>query len=89
MKIKPVHFNHMKQEIDKVLIKFPDIAFEYEIGNFFRSESVKNLQMRFCFDVLSAAGLDTWVSSTLYPYMNDDHLFTALKRICPTVERKY
>jgi len=89
MKIKHKHFEHLKGEIESVLEKYPGLVQEYETGNFPRSESTKNLQQRFCFDLAYGAGLSRWISDNLYPYMNDNDLFTALKRIAPTVERKY
>ena len=89
MKIKQEHFEYLKNEIESALEKYPNLVQEYETGNFPRSESTKNLQQRFCFDLAYGAGLDRCISENLYPYMNDDHLFTALKRIAPTVARKY
>lgn len=89
MKIKPEHFQHLKTEIEAILSKYDRVVEEYEKGQFPRSEKVKDLQRRFCFDVLFGAGLSRWVSDNLYPYMNDDHLYTALKAICPKLERKF
>ncbi len=89
MKIKPEHFEHLKTEIEAILSKYDRVVDEYERGQFPRSEKVKDLQRRFCFDVLFGAGLSRWVSDNLYPYMNDDHLYTALKAICPKLERKF
>jgi hypothetical protein len=37
--------------------------------------------MRDRWDALSAAGLIPWVCSTLYPYLNDNHIDTALRAI--------
>jgi hypothetical protein len=89
MKIKPEHFEHLKTEIEAILSKYDRVVDEYEKGQFPRSEKVKDLQKRFCFDVLYGAGLSKWVCDNLYPYMNDDHLYTALKAICPKLERKF
>ena len=89
MKIKQQHFQHLKTEIEAVLSKYSGLVEEYETGQFARSESVKDLQKRFCFDLLFGAGLSRWVSDNLYSYMNDQHLYTALKAICPTIERRF
>ena len=89
MKIKPEHFEHLKTEIEAILSKYDRVTEEYEKGQFPRSEKTKDLQRRFCFDVLFGAGLSRWVSDNLYPYMNDEHLYTALKAICPKLERKF
>jgi len=47
------------------------------------------LQTRFNFDIMYMAGLTKWICDNLYPYANDDHIATALKRICPKVTRRY
>ena len=89
MKIKQSHYDHMKAEINAVLAKYPSIVSEYEAGNFPRADKVKDLQRRFCFDLSHGAGLNRFISTVLYEYMNDNHVYTALKRICPTVTRNY
>jgi len=89
MKIKPEHFEHLKTEINKTLEKYPNIVEEYENGNFARAEKVKDLQKRFCFDLSYGSGLNRFICDTLYTYINDDHLYTALKKICPIVTKRY
>lgn len=89
MKIKPEHFQHLKTEIEAILSKYDRLVEEYETGQFPRSEKVKDLQKRFCFDLLHGAGLNRFVCNDLYSYMNDDHIYTALKAICPKVQRRF
>ena len=89
MKIKPEHFEHIKTEINALLAKQPERIVSYELGRFPRADRVKDLQIRFNWDLLLAAGLNPWVCKELYTYANDHHINTALKAICPTVERKY
>ena len=89
MKITTEHFDFLKTEITQVLEKYPNLVKEYESGDFPRSDKVQDLQKRFCFDVLFGAGLSGWVADNLYGYLNDDHIFTALKKICPVVVRRY
>ena len=89
MKITQDHFDFLKSEIEKTLAKYPDLVEEYESGDFPRSDKVQDLQKRFCFDVLYGSGLSRWVSDNLSSYLTDDHIFTALKKICPVVVRKY
>ena len=89
MKITKEHQQHIKQAIDEVLAKYPDIAADYEAGLFPRAALVKDLQKRFCFDLLFGAGLLSWVWNNVYSYANDTHLYSYLKSICPKVERKY
>jgi len=60
----------------------------YEQGQFPRADKVKDLQKRFVWDVLFASKQYDFINE-LYTYMNDSHIETALKKICPKVERKY
>ena len=89
MKIKQEHFDHLKTTIDAFLLQNPNLVFQYEHGDFRNADKVQCLQTRFCSDVLYMAGLIRYVCDTLYNYLNDDHIHTALKKICPKVERKY
>jgi hypothetical protein len=43
---------------------------------------VKDLEMRFRWDLLWASGLSPWMSAVLYPTgVNDDHIDTALRKV--------
>tara|TARA_R110000824_G_scaffold363060_2_gene551089 strand:- start:47 stop:316 length:270 start_codon:yes stop_codon:yes gene_type:complete len=89
MKMQQDHFDHMKQVIDDYIKDNPDVVNNYETGNFYNSDKVQVLQIRFNYDMLYASGLNKFVCDTLYNYLNDTHITTALKNICPTVQRKY
>jgi hypothetical protein len=91
MKIDNVHFELMRAEMTK-RAEFAGgwsvVAGNYERGNFHRSEAVRDLQKRFCWDVYYATpGLNAVIC--MLPGINDEHIYTALKAICPKVERKY
>ena len=92
MKIKKEHLEYMQKEIQQLIEKSGGESFvveKYETGQFPNSEKVQDLQQRFCFDLLHASGLTSFVCKEIYSYANDAHLFTALKSICPNVIRKY
>ena len=92
MKITKEHFDHLQVSINEILTKYNDhgqLVAEYEHGLFSRSEKTKDLQRRFCADLLYGAGLNGFVCKELYPYLNDDHIYTALKAIAPTLTRKF
>lgn len=89
MKIKKAHYQKIETAINDVLNNYPGLVNEYETGKFPRADKVKDLQKRFCFDLCYGAGLNSFICSELYQYMNDDHLYTALKRICPKVKKRY
>jgi hypothetical protein len=89
MKIKTEHFEYIKSEISAVLLKYNAnnrLVDEYRQGLYPRADKTKDVQRRFCFDVMYGAGLSKYVCETLYPYLNDDHIYTALKAICPTIK---
>ena len=87
MKIRPEHLDHMKTAIDAVLVARPNLVAEYQAGNFPRADKCKNVQVRFCFDLSYMAGLSRFTCDTLYEYLNDTHIYTALKHICPKVSK--
>jgi hypothetical protein len=93
MKISKEHFEYMRSEIDKHIQTcggWPVTVETYETGNFPRSDKVKDLQVRFCWDCLYLTpGLNKWVCDNLPKDVNDSHITTALKAICPVVIRKY
>ena len=92
MKIKKEHSEYMQKEIQKLIEKSGGESFvveKYESGQFPNSGKVQDLQRRFCFDLLHASGLTSFVCNEIYSYANDTHLFTALKNICPKVIKKY
>jgi hypothetical protein len=89
MKIKPEHLAHMKQAIDDTLSTHNpngELVAYYEREEFARANKVGDLQKRFCFDLMYGAGLTHFVCKELYPYLNDNHIYTALKSICPKIE---
>ena len=90
MKITNEHLDTLKS---KVLTAYTNmggekLVKEYEAGDFARSSKVKDLQKRFCFDVFYASGANEWFVENC-GYLNSDHLFTVLKKILPSVQRKY
>ena len=91
MKMKIEHYNYIKGEILALLaIHNPDneLAIAYEKGEFHNFEKTKDLQLRFCYDLFWAAGLSKYCSDNLR-YLNDNHIYTALKKICPIVTRQF
>lgn len=89
MKMTAQHYQHLKDAIATVLRNNPDAVQRYESGNFPRSAGTKNLQMRFNNDILRSAVSSSWVCDNLYNYLNDTHINTALRALCPTVRKQY
>ena len=88
MKMKPEHYQHLQTQINDVVARYgeSELIEAYQSGQFPRADKVKNLQKRFCFDLLLATNQTRWIFDNLYDYLTDDHIYTALKRMCPTIE---
>ena len=89
MKIRPEHLEYMNMKIFSFLDEHPNMQEKYEKGEFPRSENVKDLQKRFNFDLYHFSIKASWVCENLYPYIDDTHIASALRAICPTLTRKY
>jgi hypothetical protein len=92
MKISSEHYQVLETAINDVLAVHNangELVADYANGNFHNATRTKDLQKRFCFDVLYGTGLNSFVCSELYQYLDDTHIYTALKSICPTVTRNY
>lgn len=77
MKIKPEHYEKLEQAMKLIMEKHP--AKEYRDAG--------HSEKSYRWDVLRATGLMRWVCDTLYPYANDDHIDTALRRITKASQR--
>ena len=80
MKMKQEHYEHMKEAIDNLC--------NARLGNITRyikvvrmSGKYMDLSTRIRWDILKAAQLDNYLVNTLYTYLNNDHVDTALRRI--------
>lgn len=83
MKIKQQDYEFMKQEIDKIPIETRKQHFE----NLKSDERVKDINKRFRWDCLYAAKLNDFLCHTLYKYLDDTHIDTALKQITKECKR--
>ena len=85
MKITTEDFNKLKEAIEKV--DTPENRQLYISGKFSRSDNVKDLNLRYRWDMLHLCklrigdGIGTKGDLDLYSYMNDTHVDTALKAI--------
>lgn len=74
MKIKPEHYEHIKNAVAENMIKIP-----------FSKYKEQGLSgERYRWDLFWASGLSKFLCGTLYKYLNDDHVDTALRRITNT-----
>ena len=90
MKMTSEHLSILKTGVDKVLSANPNAVAMYSKGEFPRADKVKDLQRRFCFDLFYASGVKigdgVGTQGDIIGAYTDDHLYTALKAICPTVK---
>ena len=89
MKMKPEHFEYLREKVEHYLADNPTVLESYANGDFYNSDKCCDLQLRVCSDLSRLAVGSIWICDNLYPYLLDSHLFTAMKRIVPSVERKY
>lgn len=78
MKMKPEHYQHLKQLLTTVKDRIESHR------EFLKTDSrVKDLEKRLRWDMLWATNNNhsttRWIVDTLYSYMNDDHIDTALR----------
>jgi hypothetical protein len=71
MKMQTAHFDHIAEKI--ATLDTPALRAAYRDAGL----SLKRYQ----WDVTWKAGLSAYICKTLYPYLNDDHIQTALNRI--------
>jgi hypothetical protein len=71
MKMQTAHFDHIAEKI--AALDTPALRAAYRDAGL----SLKRYQ----WDVTWKAGLSAYICNTLYPYLNDDHIQTALNRI--------
>ena len=83
MKIKPEHLQHMLEKI-KPLSGHIKSHREYIINE----NKAKDIEQRLRWDLFWAANLSDYARDVLYPYMNDDHIDTALKTIMKRLDRQ-
>lgn len=79
MKMKPEHYQHLKTAITALPLE----KVKADLRN---DPRVKDFDKRLRWDLMYAAKLSDWACETLYPYLNDDHIDTALKAIMKEIE---
>ena len=76
MKIKPEHYQYMLEAIRPLAVYIPQ-----QRAAIIAQGKAKDVEKRLRWDLFHAAKLNTWMCDNLYPYLHDEHVDTALKRI--------
>lgn len=84
MKIKPEDLDSLRVAIAP--LDTPERRAQYLASKFYGASRVTNLEMRYRWDLLWAAGVSDWVSRTVYKYANDSQVDTALRSIVPPLQ---
>jgi hypothetical protein len=71
MKMLKEHFDHIAAKISEL-----DSPYQREV---YRNAGLS--LKRYQWDITYQVGLTAYICETLYPYLNDDHIQTALNRI--------
>jgi len=78
MKIKKEHYAYLSKEINKVFKQYPQVTVARYVERGLTAR-------RWRWDVLlNISGITPWVVENLYPYMNDNHLDSVLRKITGT-----
>jgi hypothetical protein len=78
-------FELLKTRINNALSKNPELVNLYQYGNFERAQNATNLQERFNWDIFHLAQ----TNDIDFTDLNDSHIDTALRMICPKIEKKF
>jgi hypothetical protein len=81
MKIIPDHYAHMKSAIEPLAGQI-----EERRAAIVEEGRAKDVEMRLRWDLMYAAGLTRWLCDVIYPYADDTHVDTALRRIISEIE---
>ena len=79
MKMRPEHIQTLRAHIAP--LDTPERRARYAAGDFPRAAGTKDVNLRYRWDLLWAAAPSGWVAKELYPYLNDEHIDTALRRL--------
>lgn len=72
MKMQPAHYQHIEQTIK---------AFESEHADACKAHKASHNPTRYAWDIFTACKLTPYLCDTLYKYLDDKHVTTALLKI--------
>lgn len=82
MKIKPEHYAHMRDAISNLVAsRRTDVESHASAIRSGLDERVKDTEKRIRWDLCHAARLSPFLCQSVYPYADDNHVDTALRKI--------
>lgn len=79
MKITPEHLAHLRAELERVIAQTGRERIAAYKDRLRQNPAVKNVDKRLMWDLFNGAQLHLFACSTLYAYLNDAHIDTALR----------
>lgn len=80
MKMTPEHYAHMLEALRRRLSTVTPQMLRTYLAHLETDPAVADPHKRLRWDLLWGANISSWVCSTLYEYLTDDHIDTALRR---------
>lgn len=84
MKMSQDHYGYIYNAIKK-----NEAIIEKHRACLLKDPRVKDLEKRLRWDMLYTSVSSQWVCDNLYPYLNDDHIDTALRRIFKELDHEH
>jgi hypothetical protein len=81
VKIREEHYAHMLAKMKPFSPEIADMRAEI-----IAEGKAKDIDKRLRWDLARNAGLIPWICDYVYPYANDDHVDTALRRVMMQIE---
>ena len=81
MKIQPNHLQTLTDTLSDVFHLYPEF-----VAHFAANPKINDAAMAARWQLLREARALPWVCDTLYSYLNDDHIDTALRHVVRTLE---
>lgn len=81
MKIKPEHYQYMLDAIKPLAPQVEGLR-----AAIIAEGKAKDVEKRLRWDLHYKAGLTRWICENVYPYANDVHLDTALRKIVASLQ---
>jgi hypothetical protein len=81
MKIKEEHYEYIKNAIDTLIAKHGGDKWKDAVIKDYKSNGLSSKRCRWDFFHASTPNTSKWICENIYPYANDDHIDTVLRKV--------
>lgn len=81
MKMTPEHYTYLLDNLRRRMASLTPVQIRTYLKHLAEDPRVADPHKRLRWDLLHSAGLTPWLCDTLYGYLTDDHIDTALRRV--------